>query len=153
AQKGSQAAQRVNDLFARYAVTEPTVPDEPEPEPEIGMVAEDYHDVDEHEADSVLPAYPTSSGYPAPERQLKQDAPSRRTPGQGPMYPGPEIDDVLSELTQAYDAGDYQQAVDRPNRILAQQPRNPTALEYRQKAEDSLIRGVVPDHRIPFEAR
>src|SRR5690606_41292930 len=29
----------------------------------------------------------------------------------------------------------------------------PTALEYRQKAEDNLIRGVVPDHRIPFDAR
>src|SRR5262249_3274250 len=39
------------------------------------------------------------------------------------------------------------------NRILSQQPGNPTALEYRQKAEDNLIRGVVPDHRIPFDAR
>jgi tetratricopeptide (TPR) repeat protein len=26
-------------------------------------------------------------------------------------------------------------------------------MEYRQKAEDNLIRGVVPDHRIPFDAR
>jgi tetratricopeptide (TPR) repeat protein len=56
-------------------------------------------------------------------------------------------------MTQAYYAGDYQQVVDFANRILSAQPGNAAALEYRQKAEDNLIRGVVPDFRIPFDAR
>jgi tetratricopeptide (TPR) repeat protein len=63
------------------------------------------------------------------------------------------VDDALSEVTQLYYAGDYQQVVDLANRILNQQPNNQAAIDYRQKAEDNLIRGVVPDHRIPFEAR
>ncbi len=61
--------------------------------------------------------------------------------------------DALTEMTQAYYAGDYQKTVDLANRILAIQPENPTALDYRQKSEDNLMRGVVPDHRIPFDAR
>jgi tetratricopeptide (TPR) repeat protein len=69
------------------------------------------------------------------------------------MFVDNEMDEALSEMTQAYYSGDYQQVVDYANRILTQQPGNPTALEYRQKAEDNLIRGVVPDHRIPFDAR
>lgn len=64
-----------------------------------------------------------------------------------------DVDELISDLTQSYYAGDYQQTVDLANRILTHQPGNPTALEYRQKAEDNLIRGVVPDHRIPFDAR
>ena len=60
---------------------------------------------------------------------------------------------MLSQLTETYYAGDYQQTVEIANRILSGQPGNPTAMEYRDKAEDNIIRGVVPDHRIPFEAR
>lgn len=56
-------------------------------------------------------------------------------------------------MTQAYYAGDYQQVIDLANRVINLQPGNATALEYRQKAEDNIIRGVVPDHRIPFDAR
>src|SRR5690606_2326822 len=91
----------------------------------------------------------------APERELRGEKPpgGRRTPGQGPIYVGSDIDETLSELTQAYYAGDYQLVVDLANRVLNQQIGNATALEYRQKAEDSIIRGVVPDHRIPFDAR
>ena len=65
----------------------------------------------------------------------------------------PDIDQALSQLTEAYYSGDYQHTIDIANRILSQQPGNPTALEYRQKSEDNLIRGIVPDHRIPFDAR
>ena len=143
ARRSQQAAQRVRDLFERYnvrtevIVTETPVeqPDEPSPAPAQPSI------------------FQTSAGYPRPEEQILQEAPTRRVPGQGPMYTGPDIDDTLSTLTQSYYSGDYQQTVDLANRVLAQQPGNPTALEYRQKAEDNLIRGVVPDHRIPFDAR
>ena len=60
---------------------------------------------------------------------------------------------ALSEVSEAYYAGDYQRAVDQANRILSADPGNAQAREYRQKAEDNLLRGVVPDHRIPFDAR
>ena len=140
---GPQAAQRVSDLFIRHGVEAPAQAPPPQP-------AEDKPPA---ESEPDVPAYPTSAGYPAPERQMPQEGERRRMPGQGPLYSDPDIEDSLSDLTQAYYAGDYQQTVDMANRILSQQPGNPTALEYRQKAEDNLIRGVVPDHRIPFEAR
>lgn len=109
--------------------------------------------------------YTTSAGYPPPERDLPREnnesrpndgrstGTQRRVPGQGPVYIGSDVDSVVSELTQAYYAGDYQQVVDLANRVLNVQPGNATAMEYRQKAEDNIIRGVVPDHRIPFDAR
>jgi tetratricopeptide (TPR) repeat protein len=154
-----QARQRVSDLFARYEVNAP--PTLSQPEPDIEISPEPQPEVEEPVEESPspasaappLPAYPTSSGYPAPEDQFRQEPAARRMPGQGPLYTGPDIDEILSDLTQAYYAGDYQQTVDLANRVLNQQPGNPTALEYRQKAEDNIIRGVVPDHRIPFEAR
>jgi len=140
AARNPQANQRVNDLFKRYNVQPPS---RPQAEPPESTTARKRAD-----------SYPTSSGYPAPERDLMQETPSsRRAPGQGPMYTGSDIDATLSELTQAYYAGDYQQVIEMANRVLSQQPGNPTALEYRQKAEDNLIRGVVPDFRIPFDAR
>lgn len=137
ATRSPQAAQRVNDLFARHGIEPAPLPAAPAP----------------FQSPPPPPAFPTSSGYPPPEEQIYQEAPTRRMPGRGPLYTSPDIDDMLSDLTQAYYAGDYQQAVDLANRILSQQPGNPTALDYRQKAEDNLIRGVVPDHRIPFDAR
>lgn len=164
-----QAAQRVADLFNRYGVQRSPEPDdEPPPSPEppassaprgAGQMQGITHTT------GVMPSipqttppantYPTSSGYPPPERELRGDKPAggRRTPGQGPIYVGNDIDETLSEVTQAYYAGDYQLVVDLANRVLNQQPGNATALEYRQKAEDNIIRGVVPDHRIPFDAR
>ncbi|HVO44309.1 MAG TPA: hypothetical protein VMT34_16905, partial [Aggregatilineales bacterium] len=63
------------------------------------------------------------------------------------------VDQLLVEITQAYYAGDYQQVVDLANRALTIQPDNVTVLDYRQKSEDNLLRGIVPDHRIPFDAR
>jgi tetratricopeptide (TPR) repeat protein len=136
ARHNGQAAQRVNDLFARYGVkpAAPAPPPEPPPPPPADVRR-------------TTISYPTSSGYPPPEREL---TPPRRNTGSGGKG---DVDGALSELTQLYYAGDYQQVVDAANRILAEQPGNPTAMEYRQKAEDNLIRGVVPDHRIPFDAR
>ena len=63
------------------------------------------------------------------------------------------MEELLSRLSETYYAGEYQQTIDVANRILTLQSSNPTALEYREKSEDNLIRGIVPDHRIPFEAR
>ncbi len=146
--RSAQANQRVLDLFKRYNVQRSsTAP--PPPSDDAG-----------DEGDAPPPArgrkrgeksYPTSSGYPAPERDLMNDTGSRRPPT-GPIF-STEIDDAISELTQAYYAGDYQQVIELANKILSAQPGNATALEYRQKAEDNLIRGVVPDFRIPFDAR
>ncbi|MBI5667008.1 MAG: hypothetical protein HZC41_03300 [Chloroflexi bacterium] len=143
AERSPQAAQRVNDLFARYGVAR-IEPPAPPPPPDSGAKS------------PVQPiSYPTSSGYPAPEQEIYPEASTtaRRMPGRGPLYTAPDVDEMLSELTQAYYSGEYQQAVDLANRVLTLQPGNPTALDYRQKSEDNLIRGVVPDHRIPFDAR
>lgn len=144
ARRSQQAAQRVNDLFARHGtqIAVQTPPPQPPPAPPQKALT------------APKTPYPTSSGYPAPEEQLAQEAPARRMPGRSTSFGvTPDLDEMISELTQAYYAGDYQQTIDIANRILSQQPGNPAALEYRQKAEDNLIRGVVPDHRIPFDAR
>jgi tetratricopeptide (TPR) repeat protein len=163
-----QAAQRVNDLFSRYGIERsappvstplPLFPSDTEEEAENPAAtprdAGPIRDVGRTTGTMSPVSYPTSSGYPAPEKELRGEKPpgGRRTPGQGPIYVGSDIDETLSEVTQAYYAGDYQLVVDLANRVLNQQPGNATALEYRQKAEDSIIRGVVPDHRIPFDAR
>jgi tetratricopeptide (TPR) repeat protein len=143
--RSQQAAQRVNDLYARYGVQRPAAATTTTAlAPAIPVAVE------------TARSYPTSSGYPAPEEEIYQDisTPARRMPGRGgATYNSMDVDEMISDLTQSYYAGDYQQTVDLANRILTHQPGNPTALEYRQKAEDNLIRGVVPDHRIPFDAR
>jgi tetratricopeptide (TPR) repeat protein len=85
---------------------------------------------------------------PQPETPRREERPSAES---APISGA--LSDLLSDLTQAYYAGNYQQAVDLANRVLAQDPDNAQAQEYRQKSEDNLLRGVVPDHRIPFDAR
>ncbi len=145
AARSQQAMQRVNDLYARYGVKRPTTSGATALAPAIPTAVEPA---------APPRSYPTSSGYPAPEEEIYQDTSARRMPGRaGNGYNTVDVDELISDLTQAYYAGDYQQTVDLANRILTHQPGNPTALEYRQKAEDNLIRGVVPDHRIPFDAR
>ena len=154
ASRAPQAAQRVRDLFARYKVDRPAVP-EVQPPPaetrEEGPRAIDTQQIDslqDYDDDVAIdpPRYESSPGYRPPEQEIQRQ---RNQPG----YTSGDIDDMHSDLTEAYYAGDYQQAVEIANRIIAQQPGNPTAMEYREKAEDNLIRGVVPDHRIPFDAR
>ncbi len=141
--RSQQAAQRVNDLYARYGIQRPAATSTTTAlAPAIPTAVEPSR------------SYPTSSGYPAPEEEIYQETPNRRMPGRNSGFnSAPDIDEMVSDLTQAYYSGEYQQTVDYANRILTHQPGNPTALEYRQKAEDNLIRGVVPDHRIPFDAR
>ena len=100
---------------------------------------------------STSTTYGRAGEYPARQpthsERPTQPAPERSLPTSDP------IDELLRSLTESYYSGDYQQTIDVANRILAQQANNATALEYREKSEDNLIRGIVPDHRIPFEAR
>ena len=135
----AQARQRVQDLFARHDVQQPptqvaAAPAPPEPPP-IADPPRRANDMPRTEPDAQEP----------PPRQQASDMPPR---------PGSEsLDELLSRLTESYYSGEYQQTIDVANRILAQSPEHATALEYREKSEDNLIRGIVPDHRIPFEAR
>ena len=128
-----QAKQRVQELFERHQV-EPPAPQESAQTPPAPSA-----DEKPPYADS-----PPQMENPPPADRL-QDAP--RQPNHA------TVDELLSRLTEHYYSGDYQQAIDTANRILAIQANNPTAVEYREKSEDNLIRGIVPDHRIPFEAR
>lgn len=162
-QRSGQAAQRVNDLFARYGVNRratsappsfdprqtgsapratQTVPSAPPPTPSPD---DDPADV------PPPPRFATSAGYPAPESGPRP--PAVRKPVSPLMPTSGDADQLVSELTQSYYAGEYQVTIETANRLLQLQPNNGTAMEYRQKAEDNLIRGVVPDHRIPFDAR
>lgn len=131
AQRGPQLEMRVRDLLNRYniSLSEPTEDEPPSPEDEPP---------------------PTTYSSTAPAASLPVP---RKTTGSLPPLPSNVADSVAAEVTQAYYAGDYQRTVEAANRVLALQPDNVTALDYKQKAEDNLIRGVVPDHRIPFDAR
>jgi len=101
------------------------------------------------EPPAVITPPPAQEAPPSPSAIV----PARdSTPAAPPAYSG-ALSSLLSDASQAYYSGDYQRAVDLANRILAQDPDNAQAQEYRQKAEDNLLRGVVPDHRIPFDAR
>ncbi len=143
----AQAQQRVNDLFTRHSVARtPPPPPPPATRPTI-QTQED------------MPRFPSggssssSSSVISPPRATGTMPPVSAEPRRATPMPSGDADSLLSEMTQAYYAGDYQIVVDLANKVLSFQAGNPTALEYRQKAEDNLIRGVVPDHRIPFDAR
>lgn len=138
-----QARQRVSDLFARHGVAASA--SAPNNEADAAPATPEAPDQPEE-----LPSYTPSYG---PEAGETREEPPRPPATESSTWFGPDIEDTLSRLTQAYYAGEYQQTVDLANRALTMQPGNPAALEYRQKAEDNLIRGVVPDHRIPFDAR
>ena len=132
-QHSSAAAHRVNDLFARYGVQAQA---QAAPRQDTARTTGSMRAVgSEPAAEAARPAYPPGD---MPERRLSTYS---------------DLDELLSMLTEHYYSGDYQQTIDVANRILAQDPHNATAQDYRQKAEDNLIRGIVPDHRIPFDAR
>jgi len=109
----------------------------------------------------LLDRYGLAMGQRAPEEppHRRERAPGGAPPGAAtpasPAAPagGSGRGDLLSELSQAYYSGDYQRTIDLANQVLADDPENLQARDYRQKAEDNLLRGVVPDHRIPFDAR
>jgi tetratricopeptide (TPR) repeat protein len=146
-----QARQRVNDLFLRYGVPRlPPMPNAPEKRPtgqypSAGAAARGGESAEQPRGRETRPAGATG--------QRKAPGTSPASAGQNAPAQGGEADGLMSEMTQAYYAGEYQSVIDLANRVLASQPTNATALDYRQKAEDNLIRGVVPDHRIPFDAR
>jgi tetratricopeptide (TPR) repeat protein len=131
-----QAAQRVGDLFRQHGVDAPA-----RPTPELPP-----------EPSSTPSSSTTADDAPMPPRYTTAQ-PARQTSQQSAVPTGDTVEALSTELTQAYYAGDYQQTIEIANRLLAKQPNNPTAQDYRQKSEDNLIRGVVPDHRIPFDAR
>lgn len=94
------------------------------------------------------PAASPSSAPPAPAPAFMPPVPQA-----APVAPLPSAGDPLAEVSKAYYAGDYQRTVELADRLLSNDPGNPQAADYRQKAADNLMRGVVPDHRIPFDAR
>ncbi len=111
--------------------------------------------LDRYNVQMEEPVREESRAMPTDSRQSQQAALVPAAPSAPvPTSAGSQgVDPALSELSQAYYAGDYQRAIDIADRILADQPDNATALDYRQKSEDNLVRGIVPDHRIPFDAR
>ncbi len=98
------------------------------------------------EDETETPLTPT----PAPPKRTETAPPP---PKSADMTSSGPADALLSEIASAYYAGDYARTVDLANRLLAADPNNAQAAEYRQKADDNMMRGVVPDHRIPFDAR
>lgn len=99
--------------------------------------------------DEVSPDTPPGD---APRQRTAEPSAPQQQERTSPPPSGP-ASDLLPEVAQAYYSGDYQRTIDLANQILAQAPNNAQAQDYRQKAEDNLLRGVVPDHRIPFDAR
>jgi tetratricopeptide (TPR) repeat protein len=147
----AQARRRVQELFERHGVD--AAPSQ-QPESPPAPPTESSRRKNDPTEPAPPPQYTTSSGYPPPEQDIRNQSESgNRIPGQRSYQSSPDLDELLSRLTESYYSGEYQQTIDYANRILTMQPSNPTALEYRQKSEDNLIRGIVPDHRIPFEAR
>lgn len=124
ARRNPQHEMQVQGLFDRYGID--LVLSEPDQEPEEVNILPVAVSEEPVQVVSEQPAQPVAS---------------------------PQTQNLMSQLTQAYYAGDYSQAVDLANRVLAIDPSNVQAEDYRAKAEDNLVRGVVPDHRIPFDAR
>jgi len=140
AQQSQMVAQRVRDLFTRYGVSAPVAPVSPPsparatatPSPTPSALQTDY------------------SAYIGGGKPTTPPTPVNRPT---PPTPTSDVEALMAELTQQYYAGAYQETIDVANRLLALAPNNVAALDYRAKSEDNLIRGVVPDHRIPFDAR
>jgi tetratricopeptide (TPR) repeat protein len=133
----AQHDSRVRDLLKRYGLTLDT------PQMQAPLTYADPPAPRAEPGDAQLFAMPPAT---------PSSATLATSTGTSAVVPN-SADAALAEVAQAYYAGDYQRTVEAANRALALQPDNPTALDYRQKAEDNLIRGVVPDHRIPFDAR
>jgi len=97
---------------------------------------------------------PPAGDYDEPAAYTPPPPPSfTPAPQGGSIAPLPPEGDPAAEVSKAYYAGDYQRAVELADRVLAADPNNAQAADYRHKSEDNLLRGVVPDHRIPFDAR
>ncbi|MDE2635189.1 MAG: hypothetical protein OXI30_02390 [Chloroflexota bacterium] len=143
----AQARQRVQELFDRHNVSAA-------PTQTSASSSSQSRPAPAYEPAGEPPARSTYSG-PAHYRETErsQTESSEPAPKERSVQSTMPVDELLTRLTESYYSGEYQQTIDVANRILALQASNPTALEYREKSEDNLIRGIVPDHRIPFEAR
>jgi tetratricopeptide (TPR) repeat protein len=144
----AQAKQRVQELFERHNVSLAPSRTPSESKASSPPPASTYERAGE-------PAHPTQfSGAGDYGRSGRRPSePAEPAAEERPTQASSALDELLTRLTESYYSGEYQQTIDVANRILALQANNPTALEYREKSEDNLIRGIVPDHRIPFEAR
>jgi tetratricopeptide (TPR) repeat protein len=143
----AQAKQRVQELFSRHNVS--SAPTQTTAgSPRESRSAPSYEPARESPAQL---GYSGSGDYRESERSQREA--SEPAAEERPIQPTAPLDELLARLTESYYSGQYQQTIDVANRILSLQANNPTALEYREKSEDNLIRGIVPDHRIPFEAR
>ncbi len=143
----AQARQRVQEIFNRHNVqSAPTRETSPRRPPTRPTEARDAP-----RESSPRQTYGQTASFTP-----RQPAPAERRdpPAEKRALPTTDVlDELLTSLTESYYSGDYQQTIDVANRILSLQANNAAALEYREKSEDNLIRGIVPDHRIPFEAR
>jgi tetratricopeptide (TPR) repeat protein len=111
--------------------------------------------VDLHATDAKLPLSPALANDEDNESSTVNltATPVMLPPASQPIAPLPSEGNPLAEVSKAYYAGDYQRAIEVADRILQSDPNNAQAQDYRQKAADNLLRGVVPDSRIPFDAR
>ncbi len=65
----------------------------------------------------------------------------------------PEIFQQLGQARRLFYAGDYYEAADALTAILRAAPNAQEARERLAQIEDHIKRGIVPDSRVPFEAR
>lgn len=59
----------------------------------------------------------------------------------------------LADARRKYYAGEYYAAIDVLSEVLRLEPENAEARKRLDEAEDNIIRGIVPDTRVPYEAR
>jgi tetratricopeptide (TPR) repeat protein len=140
AARSPQHALKVQGLMERYSLSFDRSPAaEAPPTPEQALPAEPQP------AEEAPPP-----GKPVPPVQPEtSETPS---PAAAPT-PSSTSETQLSDIASAYYAGDYPRTVELANQLLAREAENEQAIEYRQKASDNIMRGIVPDHRIPFDAR
>ena len=138
----AQARQRVQELFARHNIATAPARD---------TVARSPTSTPAHSSFDAPPQPPPAESFGPPVDAAS--ASPEPPPAEATASIAASLDELMTRLSETYYSGEYQQTIDVANRILALQPSNSTAQEYREKSEDNLIRGIVPDHRIPFEAR
>lgn len=63
------------------------------------------------------------------------------------------VNERLAEARRLFYAGDYHQAIDIYSEILQIDEDNKEAKTRLARAEDNILRGVVPDNKVPFDAR
>ncbi|MCY4010399.1 MAG: hypothetical protein OXF22_11705 [Anaerolineaceae bacterium] len=88
-----------------------------------------------------------------PEDEPAEEGPPPEPSSQIPTLADEELQKLLAQLSRNYYGGEYRAAIDIANRILHHHPNQPTVHDYRQKAEEGILRGEVLDHLIPFDAR